>query len=142
MFDDGEICDLDDILIDHEYKFRIVIPYIKLPIYFEKKLTTNINHISRIYFMKKNLLSDLETSDRLLYFNQLFRSYLKFNTLMNIQSVYNCIYYCYKNGAESEVVGLIRIKSSDQMPRFQFAYDSDEFTKEEIIYLIHYIFSS
>ena len=92
--------------------------------------------------MKKNLLSDLETSDRLLYFNQLFRSYLKFNTLMNIQSVYNCIYYCYKNGAESEVVGLIRIKSSDQMPRFQFAYDSDEFTKEEIIYLIHYIFSS
>ena len=27
------------------------------------------------------------------------------------------------------------------MPRFQFAYDSDEFTKEEIVYLIHYIFT-
>ena len=27
------------------------------------------------------------------------------------------------------------------MPRFQFAYDSDDFTKEEIVYLIYRIFN-
>ena len=32
--------------------------------------------------------------------------------------------------------GLVRIKSTEQMPRFQFAYESDEFTKEEIKYFI------
>ena len=38
--------------------------------------------------------------------------------------------------------GLVRIKSTEQMPWFQFAFDSDELTKEEIIYLIHHIFNS
>jgi hypothetical protein len=41
-------------------------------------------------------------------------------------------YNCYKS-FKPEIVGLIRIKSTEQMPRFQFAYDSDEFTKEEVM---------
>ena len=28
------------------------------------------------------------------------------------------------------------------MPRFQFAYDDEEFTKEEVVYLINYIFNN
>jgi hypothetical protein len=40
-----------------------------------------------------------------------------------------------------EIFCIIRIKSNEYMPRFQFAYDSDEFTKEEIVYLIHTIFN-
>jgi hypothetical protein len=53
---------------------------------------------------------------------------------MNTESKYNC----YKE-LKPEIFGIIRIKSNEYMPRFQFAYDSDEFTKEEIVYLIHYI---
>ena len=61
---------------------------------------------------------------------------------MNIKSVYNSIYYCYRDLTKQEIFGIIRIKSNGYMPRFQFAYDSDEFTKEEIVYLIHHIFCS
>jgi hypothetical protein len=51
------------------------------------------------------------------------------------------IYYCNKNLEELDVFGIIRIASSDHMPRFQFAYDTTEFTKEEVCYLIHHIFN-
>ena len=57
---------------------------------------------------------------------------------MNILSKYNCIYDCYKSGLIPEIFGLIRINSTEQMPRFLFAYDSEEFTKEEIIYLVQF----
>jgi hypothetical protein len=54
---------------------------------------------------------------------------------------YNSIYYCHKKSLKPEIFGIISIKSNEYMPRFQFAYDNDEFTKEEIIYLINNIFN-
>jgi len=155
LFDDGKICDAEDKLLEN-FNFRFLndinlnlIPFsftnsirYKLPIYFEIK--SKESKTSRIYFHKG---MDVKTSHSLLDFNQLFISYSKFKCDMNILSEYNCIYYCYKFLLNSEtnkpeIFGLIRIKSTDQMPRFQFAYDSDEFTKEEIVYLIHHIFNS
>jgi len=113
-----------------------------LPIYFEIKSKESKER--RIYFHKG---MDVKASTSLLDFNQLFKSYSKFKCDMNILSEYNGIYYCYKSSLNSttnqpEIFGLISIKSTEQMPRFQFAYDSDEFTKEEIVYLIHHIFNS
>jgi hypothetical protein len=137
LFDDGTICDYDDkIHVDLDFEFLNRV-YSVLPAYFEKKINDN-NQRLRVYFDKK---INTESSDSLLHFNQLFSSYLKYKSEMNILSKYNCIYYCHKS-LKTEIFGLLRIKSSEQMPRYQFAYDSDEFTKEEIIYLIHYIFNS
>jgi hypothetical protein len=154
LFDDGEICDaedklhgnfnfsfLHDINLDLLFSFTNSIRY-KLPIYFEIKSKESKER--RIYFHKG---MDLKTSRSLLDFNQLFISYSKFKCDMNILSEYNGIYYCHKFLLNSEtnkpeIFGLIRLKSTEQMPRFQFAYDSDEFTKEEIIYFIHHIFNS
>jgi hypothetical protein len=34
----------------------------------------------------------------------------------------------------------VRINSGESMPRFLFAYESDEFTKEEVIEIIYRIF--
>ena len=132
LFDDGEICDSDKLIDFNFYFFQIGAV---LPIHFQKN---NDVDPSRTYFRKK---INTKSPDYLLYFNQLFSSYLKFNCQMIIPSEYNSIYFCYKSISGNQIFGLIRIKSTEQMPRFQFAYDSDEFTKEEIIYIIHHIFN-
>ena len=59
-----------------------------------------------------------------------------------MQSDCNIIYHSYKVGTQPEIFGLIRIKSNEHMPQFQFAYDHEEFTKDEIMYLIHYMFDN
>ena len=137
LFDDGEICDTNDKYKDLKFYFcdsRLS----DLPIYFEKSK----EFYSPIYFKKKPILKN--NDDALLdlsVFDQLFSSFSKYEICKNIQSVYNGIYYRNKNLSEPEVFGIMRIKSNGYMPRFQFAYDSDEFTKEEIVYLINYIFN-
>ena len=71
----------------------------------------------------------------------LFESCVNYKLSMKKPSQYNCIYYCHKNLVEPEVFGIVLINSNEYMPRFKFAYDSDEFTKEEIVKLIYYIFN-
>ena len=154
LFDDGEICDEDKLHGDFNFTFlnginSDITPFSftnsirnKLPIYFEIKSKESKER--RFYFHKG---MDITTSGCLLDFNKLFKSYSKFNCDMKISSEYNSIYYCHKfllnSGTNKpEIFSLIRLKSTEQMPRFQFAYDSDEFTKEEIVYLIHHIFNS
>ena len=148
LFDDGEVYDVEDKLKDFKYKFSSICMGFYYPFYFEKTEDTEESktkhHYKRIYFFKKPLL---ENEKKRLNFNPLFSSYTKFNHTLKEPSIYNCIYYCHKyllnsTTNEPEIFGLIRIKSTEQMPRFQIAYDSDEFTKEEIIYLIHHIFNS
>ena len=73
-------------------------------------------------------------------FRPLFDSF-NYDASINTSSRYNSIYYCYKGLSGYQIFGLIRIKSTEQMPRFQFAYDSDEFTREEIVYFIRSIFN-
>jgi hypothetical protein len=119
LFDDGEICDLNDKLKDFNFDFSLYSTVI--PSYFTKD--------TEYYFKQR------EEND----FDRLFSSYSSYDSTV-IDSIYNVIYYCIKGG-KSDVFGMKRIKSSDTMPRYQFAYDTNEFTKEEIVYLIHYIFN-
>ena len=117
LFEDGEICDTKDKLKDFKFNF-FDSSFRKTPIYFEKKIE---NHLK-------------------LNCKPLFSAYSKYNISMGKPSQYNCIYYCHKLIEKTEIFGLMRINSSEIMPRFQFAYDSSEFTKDEIMYLIYYIF--
>ena len=138
LFDDGEICDAEDKLLDFNFNFLNSILLSVLPLYFEKEIKKESQR-RKIYFNKE---INTKNSDSLLCFNQLFISYPKYKCDMNILSEYNGIYFCHKISIKPEIFGLIHIKSTEQMPRYQFAYDSEEFIKEEIIYLIHYIFNS
>lgn len=132
LFEDGEICEINDKLKDFKFKFLDSISSkMSMPIYFEKK--------KEIYFYTKPILD--ESGRYRLNFIPLFGSYTKYNSSITIPSWYNGIYYCYKSSAKKEVFGIIRIKSNEYMPRFQFSYDDEEFTKEEVIYLINYIFN-
>lgn len=135
LFNDGEICDSNDKFIDFNFKFfnSVLSPP---PFYFEKMKNDNKND-NEIYFLKDAIKKNYNCS---IDFNELFSSYSKFNSSMNIKSNYNCIYYCYEMLLKLEIFAIIRIKSKNDMPRYQFAYDSNKFTKDEIIYLIHKIF--
>lgn len=141
LFDDGEICDSDDKYKDFNYNFLIGSIY-KLPLYFEKPIKKDDKNNLHIYFYKTPV-EDKNNNNRLsIDSKKIFSSYSKHNSDIVIPSIYNSIYYCHKGSLKPEIFGLIRIKSNECMPRFHFAYDSDEFTKEEIIYVIHYIFNS
>ena len=133
LFNDGDIYEYNDKITDYKYKFFTSINT-PLPLYFEK-LGKNYNCI---YFLKKIIT---KKNNYYLDFNEIFGSYSKFNSSLIIDSDYNCIYYCYEQLLKPEIFSIIRIKSNIDMPRYQFAYDSNKFTKEEIIYLIHTIFN-
>jgi hypothetical protein len=120
LFDDGEICELEDKRID--FNFEFLTSNNDLPRYFQKPEPINVKYI---YFRQDNPNLDI------------FNAYSK-NELC-IHSIYNGVYFTYKNGLKPEIFGIKRIKSSDTMPRFQFAYDTDEFTKEETMYILHSI---
>lgn len=93
---------------------------------------------SNIYFYKNPYKKENKLH---LDFKPIFKLNSTFNNDNKIASIFNCIYYCHKNSGKSEIFGLVKIKSNDFMPRFQIAYDSSEFTKEEIKYLIKYLFT-
>jgi hypothetical protein len=137
LFDDGEICDSDDKLKDLKFIF-FDNNSLLMPLYFEKNITCNKIY-NKTYFYK-NPIKDKNTNLSL-NFTKLFSSYSKYSLDPHVGSIYNSIYYCCKDLLKPEIFGLLRIKSNEYMPRFLFAYDIDEFTKEEIVYLIYYIFN-
>ena len=66
LFDDGEICDAEDKLLDFNFEFLDSIVSI-LPVYFEKK--TKENQRLQVYFDKK---INTQTPYSLSCFNQIF----------------------------------------------------------------------
>ena len=135
LFDDGEICDSNDKFTDFKFNFNM-LSIMPMPLYFEKEIK-----YKKTYFYKHPIKD--KNNNLSLDFSKLFNSYSKYNYNITIESIFNSIYYTLtsEESVKPEIFGIIRIKSNEYMPRFQFAYDSDEFTKEEIIYLIHYIFT-
>jgi hypothetical protein len=57
-------------------------------------------------------------------------------------SGYNCIYYKYDYPEKREVFSICMITSNVNNPRFIFAYDTDNFEKSDIIYLVNCIFTN
>jgi hypothetical protein len=139
LFEDGEICEINDKFKDFNYKFlddnASATPY-----HFDKN-KSNKEKYERVYF-KKSPIEDKDGNKRI-NCADLFKSYTKYVKQNSIPSKYNFIYYIIDTAKNNpEVFGVIRIKSSESKPRFQFAYDSEHFSKEEVIYLINYIFKN
>ena len=148
-FHDGDIRDMDEDTLP-----KCVFTFFNgqltpLPMYFKRPNTLP----PRCYFYKrpyeKENPNDVASTVVSLDFRSLFDGYSKYYNSNGIPSCYNCIYYCNKKCSgdnrkveKSEILGIIRIQSNEYMPRFKFAYDSDEFTKEEVMYLIYKMLTS
>ena len=141
LFDDGEIYDVDNTITDCKFHFQYG-SYTHFPIWIERK-NENPSSYNKLYFYKKPIQKD--NNIRLLDSSALFYSCSKYHDSNRVPSCYNCIYYCidcaYGYDSKVEVFGMIRIKSNDYMPRFLFAYDSEHFTKDDMIYLLHNMFN-
>jgi len=128
LFDDGEVRDVNATHEDYLYTFTYLTTINSYyPSYFDKVS-------GNTYFCRRP--EQIEGTPRL-DFRNLFKEHYKNN---HIPSIYNCIYYCYGNlsrtsSSKNDVFGILRYKSSEHMPRFEIAYDSDEFTKEDIIHI-------
>ena len=140
LFEDGEICESADKYKDFQYKF-CMSSSTSLPLYF-KKTIKHKEKDHRTYFYKTPENNPNNQNKPSLDFRKLFTGYSKYRFKLYMPSIYNSIFYCYKSGSlKPEVFGILRITSNEYMPRFQFAYDSDEFTREEIVYFIRSIFN-
>jgi hypothetical protein len=130
LFDDGEICDAKEKLADFYSDIQFShISGANLPHMFEKG--------NRCYFDKI-----LKTNYTLSCFNPLFSSYSKYKANTYTTSRVNCIYYMFQGNIQKEIFGMIRITSTPKMSRFQFAYDSDEFSKAEVVHIILHFFGN
>ena len=67
----------------------------------------------------------------------IFANNKKHTTTKKEPSSYNSI---FKRG-NNEVLAIVKIKSSEEKPRFLLAYDDEYFKKEHIIYFVNCIFS-
>ena len=153
LFEDGDIRDMDEDTLPKCLFTFFNGQLTPLPLYFERP--KNISQtINQRYCHKRPIKK--QTNDTNVFTidcRSLFGAYSKYHISNGLRSCYNCIYYlqtpldlvnCNKkeNGVSPEIFGIIRIQSNEYMPRFQFAYDSDEFTKDEVMYLIYKMLTS
>lgn len=131
LFDDGIIID-----VKKEYKNTntniIMGPRsfkTNSPLYFE------ITNTNETYFSKSPTV-DYNGNLRL-NSKPIFANSQKFLTTKRESSAYNCIF----ERGNTEVLSIVRIKSSEEKPRFLLAYDDEYFKKEHIIYFVNCIFS-
>ena len=128
--DEDKIFETENIC-DFKFDFSFNSYGKKLPFNFKKNINNKYG-FKTTYFQKETYVKD---NKERLDVCALFSFYKKYNISKRLGSIYNCAYYFF-NPTKSEIFGLLKIQSNDLMPRFIFAYDSDEFTKEEIVYLI------
>ena len=104
-----------------KYKFKR--DYLNDIMWFEK--------FSHTYFKNRKFIN----------FNTMFSNYLKFNSCVIEESKHNNIYHRNEYLSNKDKFAIIRIKSSKNTERYYFSYDSNDFTKEEIVCLIQNLIS-
>lgn len=95
---------------------------------FNYSINKNINY-ANIGMILKQPYCDYSQSVKKLNFSKLFSK-----TSFKFASLYNCI---YTNILHQEIFGVIKINSSNINPIYEFAYDSELFMTNDIIFLIY-----
>jgi len=132
LFDDETIYGKNDLQESNFIIFKRLNDI--LPNYFER--SSKDNNSKTVTFKKKKPIENSYVKK--LNFKEIFKYSDKFKKNKGIASDYNCIYYC--NSDTTEVFSILRIPSNEDKPRFLLAYDSDQFDKKEIFYLVNCIF--
>ena len=83
-----------------------------------------------------------ETSDGklILYLEPVFIEYKKYSRNNVVPSVFNFSYYVQESSNKKTALSCVRVKSTEEKPRFLIAYDSDYLSESEVIYIINCMF--
>jgi hypothetical protein len=134
-FDNGTISCVKNDYKDCNFKFYKGLSLL-LPVHFAAKENGKFRHT---YFQREPIKK--ENGNLHLDFKSIITTpELKYK-YKNIASCFNCIYYCHKYGTQN-VFSILKLYSNEDKPRFLLSYDSDEFSQEEIIYLVNCIFKN
>ena len=130
-FDDGDVQEVSNDLFETNDKIEIS----------EYMIIKNDSERHKYFKRNPKKESDGTTS---LSVGGIFKNYNNFNLDNSIASYFNYVYYKFKfvdtELKKIDVFAVLRIKSSVSSPKYQVAYNSDDFSKEEILYLINCIF--
>jgi hypothetical protein len=127
LFDDETICDVKKEC--KPSKFIKMGPRLnEMPYYFD----IDIQDIT--FFYK---IPPYKNGEKRLDFKPIFANNKKHLTTKKEPSFFNCIF----KRNDDEVLAILRIKSSEEKPRFLLAYEDEYFKKDSIIYFVNYIFS-
>jgi len=134
LFDDGIICDVKKECKNTNTNTKLLKMgprsfKTNSPIYFEIK-DTNETFFSKSPTVDCNGKLKLDCKP-------IFANNKKHITTKKESSAYNCIF----ERGNSQVLAIVKIKSSEEKPRFLLAYDDTYFEKEHIIYFVNDIFS-
>jgi hypothetical protein len=129
-FDDDIVFDIKDNLTNEKVaKFGVVGEY-NFPIYFDLS--------GKTFFLRKP--NEVE-GIKILNFNEIFKQNKKYNQSKKEPSYNNIIYYIHdytnNNIGKTDAFSLLRIKSSEEKPRFLVAYDESLFNKDNLTYLLN-----
>jgi hypothetical protein len=107
-----------------EFNYEFLVGIVSnLPLHFKK-------NGNKIYFKKTEL-----------NFTKIFANHEKIVENKIIKSNYNCVYYSYINFEQIDVFSIVKIASPESTTqRFILAYHLDEFSKDEINYIVECIF--
>lgn len=126
-FDNETVCDTKDEYIDKKYTFGDLNYDTSFPIYFK-------TNKKEMYFYRTPIVNNGILK---LDLKPIFKNCENYE-LENVQpSDYNLI---YENCKKEVKFAIVRIKSNQEKPRYKIAYDSNDFDRTDIIYLINSIF--
>ena len=134
-FDDINTC-VKDNLTDCNFNFFVGISSM-LPLHFEQRNKKKEKY-RNTYFQRQPIKN--KDGNLFLDFKKIFSSEIREKYKL-IASSFNSIYYCTKNNNQ-DVFSILKIYSNEDKPRFLLAYDSDEFNRDELIYLVNCIFKN
>jgi hypothetical protein len=131
-FDDGDVQEVSNELFDTNNKIKI-----------GQSITITNDSKEHMYFKRDPKKNPDGTQE--ICVGGIFQNYKNYDFENSIGSYLNCIYYKfelfeYTKLKKMDVFAILRVKSSVSSPRYQVAYDSDEFSKETILHLINCIF--
>jgi hypothetical protein len=130
-FDDGDVQEVSNKLFETNYNIKI------------SECITIKNDVKEHVYFKRDPKKNSDGTQSLVFGN-IFKNYTNYDANNNIASYFNCIYYKHKlldsRVKKMDVFTIVRIKSNVSSPRYQIAYDSDDFSKDSIMYLINCIF--
>lgn len=129
-FDDETVCDVkDDYTNNNKFKFGITGYEHSFPIYFEMNDKT-------FFYKKPEIINNVQK----LNFNIIMKNNKKYEKKTIVPSIYNVVFYIHEYDGKKDVFGILKIRSSEEKPRYHIAYDDKYFDKSSVIYLIDLLF--